>query len=88
MLVAKQSGYLIVPWWRRNSGHPSVAPGNAAHEDLTAAVKHEQQRQYHRQLKEQNEALEKTDYKRQRANEDAWQRKWFRPPPQAGKRLT
>lgn len=59
-----------MPWWRRKQ----------AHEDLAAAIRREQQRQYHRDLKQQNDA---GDAAQRRQDERAWQRQssFFRPEP-------
>jgi hypothetical protein len=38
-------------------------------EDLAAAIYHEQQREYHRQLKERNDAADKAEAARKRAEE-------------------
>jgi hypothetical protein len=53
------------------------------HESLATALKREQLRQQHRDLKQQNDAQAKADYIQQRKTEDAWQRKpWYlRPAP-------
>jgi hypothetical protein len=74
-------------WWRRDKQakpDPSSAPGQASAADLSDAIRHEQLRQQHRELKSKNDYHAKMEAERVRQQERDWLRQpWLlrRAPP-------